>query len=348
MQTGNIEDSGSDASQKIINITLLLGSLVGIYLTSRYSYLLFHGLAEMYSILVAFGMFMITWNSRRFLENNYILLLGTAYLAIGGLDLFHTLAYKGMGVFGEDSADLPTQLWIAARYLESISLLVAPFMLARKNLKAGYLVYGYLAVSALILASIFYWDIFPRCYIEGAGLTRFKIVSEYAICLILVGAALLLYRRRESFEPRVFNLLVASIGLTIGAELAFTFYISVYGLSNLIGHYLKIVSFYLIYKAIIETGLTRPYELLFRNLKQSEADLRTERDNLQKALAEIKTLQGILPICSYCKKIRNDRGDWTKLEQYLAEYSEAKLSHGICPECMETHFPKLAKKFKAD
>jgi len=63
--------------------------------------------------------------------------------------------------------------------------------------------------------------------------------------------------------------------------LAFTFYVDVYGLSNLIGHYLKILSFYLMYKAIIETGLTKPYDLLFRNLKKSEERHRILADDLR-------------------------------------------------------------------
>ncbi len=61
--------------------------------------------------------------------------------------------------------------------------------------------------------------------------------------------------------------------------------------------------------------------------------------NLQQAARKIKTLQGIIPICSYCKKIRDDKGYWTQLECYLAENSEADLSHGICPECLKKHYP---------
>ncbi|MFO7598678.1 MAG: MASE3 domain-containing protein, partial [Candidatus Desulfacyla sp.] len=67
--------------------------------------------------------------------------------------------------------------------------------------------------------------------------------------------------------------LSASIGITIVAELAFTFYVNVYGLSNMVGHFCKLISFYLIYKAIIQTGLKKPYDLLFRNLRQSEQRL---------------------------------------------------------------------------
>jgi hypothetical protein len=65
---------------------------------------------------------------------------------------------------------------------------------------------------------------------------------------------------------------------------------------------------------------------------------------LEGALARVKRLQGLLPICSYCKKIRNDRNYWQQLENYIGERSEAQFSHGICPECFEKFArPELEK-----
>jgi signal transduction histidine kinase len=253
--------------------------LLLLYLTSLYSYLLFHSLVEFFSIIVACGIFMLAWNSRRFLDNNYLLLIGIAYLFVALLDLLHTLAYKGMGVFPND-ANLATQLWIAARYLQSISLLIAPLFLNR-TLRPRYVFFGYSMVIILLLLSIFYWPVFPNSYIEGVGLTPFKRVSEYVISLILGGAIVLLFRYRDEFDGEVLRLLIGAIVLTIGAELAFTVYVGVYDLPNLIGHIFKLISFYLIYKAIIETGLVKPYSLLFRRLKQSEETLRQYTIELQ-------------------------------------------------------------------
>jgi hypothetical protein len=54
---------------------------------------------------------------------------------------------------------------------------------------------------------------------------------------------------------------------------------------------------------------------------------------LEDALSRVKTLQGLLPICSYCKKIRDDRNYWQQVEGYISDHSEAQFSHGICPEC---------------
>jgi len=271
--------SGITGKRTISAIWILI--IAGLYLSSLYNYLLFHSLSEIFSIFVACGIFVVAWNSRRFLDNNYLLFLGIAYLFIGGLDLVHTLTYKGMGIFSGYDANLPTQLWISARYMESISLLVAPLFIPRK-FNARFVFVGYAVLVSLMLASIFYWKIFPDCFVEGTGLTRFKKISEYFICLMLMGSIFLLFQKQKEFDKNIFRLLIASIILTIGSELAFTFYIKVQGLSNLIGHFLKLISFYLIYKSIIESGFVKPYSLLFRNLKQREEELHTLNLELEK------------------------------------------------------------------
>jgi PAS domain S-box-containing protein len=282
--------------EKKSSFSILLGVLLlfGLYLTSLNSYLLFHSLAEIFSIVVACAIFMLVWNARRFLDNTYLLFIGIAYLFIGGLDLIHTLAYKGMGVFQGSGTNLAAQLWIAARYVEGLSLLIAPFFLGRK-LRLHFLFLGYLLATSLLIMSIFYWNIFPICFVEGVGLTLFKKISEYIISLILFGSIAMLLKKRHDFDASVLRLLITSIILTIVSELAFTFYAHAYGLYNLIGHYLKIISFYLIYKAIIETGLARPYALLFRDLKQSEEAL---RENEEKYRSMMEGMKDPVYICS--------------------------------------------------
>jgi DNA-binding response OmpR family regulator len=72
-----------------------------------------------------------------------------------------------------------------------------------------------------------------------------------------------------------------------------------------------------------------------RRVVELQHSLAERVQQLEDALARVKLLQGLVPICSYCKKIRNDRNYWQRLESYLSEHSEAKFSHGICPECYE-------------
>ena len=240
--------------------------------------------------------------------------------------------------------------------MESLTLLFGFYLLMTgKNFRPGVVFIVYTVLSALILLSIFRWKIFPECFVADQGQTEFKIYSEYLICLILLLNIYLLHRNREHFEDKIYYLLQWSIIFTIISELAFTYYVSNYGLSNLVGHYFKIFSFFLIYQAIIKTGIEKPYELIFLDLDRSNKQLSAEItirkkieaerekliDNLQGALEKIKKREGIIPICMHCKKIRDDRGYWNQLEQYIDEHSEAKLSHGICPECIEKHYNHL-------
>ncbi|MFZ4438877.1 MAG: PAS domain S-box protein [Syntrophales bacterium] len=69
--------------------------------------------------------------------------------------------------------------------------------------------------------------------------------------------------------------------------------------------------------------------------KQAEETLKEEHRRLQQALDEVRTLRGIVPICSYCKNIRDDEGYWNQVEQYVSKHTDAKFSHGICPACFE-------------
>ena len=73
-------------------------------------------------------------------------------------------------------------------------------------------------------------------------------------------------------------------------------------------------------------------------------ELRRLNAELHKVLAEVKTLKGLLPICSYCKSIRDDKGYWHRVDEYIRDHSEADLSHGICPECIKERFPDIAEE----
>ncbi len=65
---------------------------------------------------------------------------------------------------------------------------------------------------------------------------------------------------------------------------------------------------------------------------------------LQEALEHVRTLQGILPICMHCHKIRNDQKSWQRIESYVEAHSDAQFSHGLCPECLEKYYPELEEE----
>ncbi len=258
-----------------LQILLALVLLAGLYQLSRYNYLTFHLLIELLSIIVAVTIFSIGWNARHFVRNDKLLLLAVAYLPIGLVDLFHAFAYKGMNLLPVDEANAATQFWIAGRYLEAAAFLAAALLAGRSRMiRPEPLLYFSLGAGLLLILSIFPFDIFPDCFREGSGLTPFKVASEYLISVLFAAAAVLFWRRRSLLQQRVVKLLIAALGAKILAEMSFTLYVDVYGLSNFSGHILKVISVYFVYRALVEESLRRPYASLFQDLTRSETELR--------------------------------------------------------------------------
>jgi CHASE3 domain sensor protein len=85
-------------------------------------------------------------------------------------------------------------------------------------------------------------------------------------------------------------------------------------------------------------------QIAAEKLKASALQLEQTNRELSAALLSVKTLSGLLPICSHCKKIRDDRGYWNQIETYISDHSEAGFTHSICPECARTLYPDLYKK----
>ncbi|MHA2324584.1 MAG: MASE3 domain-containing protein, partial [Promethearchaeota archaeon] len=231
MSENNNLESKRKTNYEIIEITVFLLGLFFVYLTSFYNFLLFHSIAELFSIVIAGGVFLVGWNSRKYSEASFFLNLGVASLFIGVIDLLHTLSYSGMQIFIEFDANLPTALWIAGRYLQAGTLLLSSHLI-RRSIKPRYLLSFYFFLTVLIITLIFN-DLFPICYVENTGLTPFKIFSEYLINLILFVSLLKIIKYREDFDKKVLALITSSIIFTMISELSFTFYIEVYDLSNI-------------------------------------------------------------------------------------------------------------------
>jgi signal transduction histidine kinase len=260
---------------------LSLAVCVALWLTSLQNYLLFHSIAEIFSIAVAAAVFMISWSSRGYPEARPFVILGIGYLFVAFLDVLHTLTYPGMELMpaGQDYA---TKLWIAARGLQAATTLAFTLLVRLRRTAPAWL--AFVAIGAVTIAtvlSIFAWDVFPLCFVEGAGLTPFKKASEYVISAMLAGSIVLVAGTREGMSLQERRLLIAAFGVNIASELVFTLYVSSSGYQNLIGHLLKIGSICLAYQALFASkvrsriALIRELEASKRRLEHSEAELRT-------------------------------------------------------------------------
>lgn len=294
--------------------------IVGLILLGLKIFPSFHMLMELVFMAIAFSIFIITWNVRRFQGDGYLLFVGIVFLFTGAMDVFHFLAYKEIGVPGGIDRNMSMQLWISARIIQSFSFAVSPLFLDRKIKISATLVIFSLAVT-LSVASIFWWRIFPACYAEGSGLTHFKTASECLIILAFIVSMPLLLMKRRKFAGNVLILLVLSIGFFTIAEIVFAPLAVSSGFLIIAAHLFKLAGYFFAYKAVIEIGLSSPFDLLFRNVKHGESALKKERDFVSAVLdtagALVMVLDGEGRILRFNKACESTTG-------YLSSEAEGK------------------------
>lgn len=251
--------------------------LAAICSLSLYSYLLFHTFAELFSIIIAMTYAVIAWHSRETADGSPIGALGISYFFVAVLDVFHTLAFAGMGVF-TGYAFPANQVWVVARLLEAAALCSFGYFNLMKRGRLWVVIGACAAVTVAGLAAIFVFRVFPACFVAGKGQTPFKVAAEIVIIGMLICAAIVLRAHRGRYSRPIYLTLQSSIAATALSELSFMVYVHNFDLLNMAGHVLKIISFYLVYRAVVVTCLERPQELLFERLQRAARELRESNE----------------------------------------------------------------------
>jgi len=287
------------------SLALTVVSALFLYQLSRHYFLLYHTLVEFFLITVAFTIFSIGWNTRHFVKSNSLMVLAVGYLAICPIQFLHVITYNGINILQVPESNTATQLWIAARYLEALAFLLSALMLPqRKPYKPYLMLTTGLAISGLLLVTIWPLQLFPACFLPQAGLTGFKIASEYLICLLLGVAMLLFWRRRGLLDRRYLWLLLVSMSMAIGAELVFTLYRNVSGATSFLGHFLKLAAVVLLYRALITGALRTPYSILFRDLSRAKEELDSELE--QRRQTEIELREANCELDAFVRTVSHD------------------------------------------
>ncbi|MEW5727860.1 MAG: MASE3 domain-containing protein, partial [Pseudomonadota bacterium] len=141
--------------------------------------------------------------------------------------------------------------------------------------------FGIGAVAGMLMALVLTGN-FPDCYVEGVGLTPFKVAAEGTVMAVLAVALAVLWRVRAGVPPGVLGPLALAILAFILGEIAFSYYVDVYGLSNLVGHLCKLVAYWLIFVAILRTTLLEPYV----SLGEARDQLRSINEELERRVEE--------------------------------------------------------------
>ncbi|MGQ9623120.1 MAG: sensor domain-containing diguanylate cyclase [Candidatus Caldatribacteriaceae bacterium] len=259
---------------------VILGmALAGLYVLSRLNYLLFHSLVELLVVLTGFAMFLFATATPSCPRNLVVCKLGWLYLVVAAVDVLHTPASKGMGVFPRYTANLPTQLWILGRFLEATGLGAIVLGVRRVAIRSQTMGILGIAVGSVILIFTGY---FPDCFVEGSGLTPFKIASEYSLIGFFL---LLLWRIWKAPDPELFSFrkpLLWAFFWSMLAEFSFTLYTDVYGFSNMLGHLFRFFSYVVLLRGILIESVQKPFEVLLTEVRQEKEQLEevTKRDPL--------------------------------------------------------------------
>lgn len=245
--------------------------LLGVLLCALWAanYLVFHTLAELFSIVVAFAAAVVAWYSRDWIGRNYLLLLGVGQFFVGSIDILHALSYKGVGVLDSRGNNLPIQFWLAGRMFEAVCFLVAVWAPQRRY-GDRWLVGCVGAAWAAVVGSIFA-DLWPVVFLPGLGVTPIKTGTEFALVGLFAVVLVRLRRRAEDYDPHIYLLLLLSVSAKLFTEASLLWYNDVYGLSHLVGHALKIFGAWAFLKAVVDSGLRRPQSLIFGALARERS-----------------------------------------------------------------------------
>jgi len=242
-------------------VVISLLAIVFLYPLAKLNYLVFHTIIEMFAVITASVLSIFTFLIPKETRPKFLNNVAIAYLNVAVVDFLHTLAYKGMGVFHTFSANQPTQFWILGRTLETIGLSSIIFK------RIGTIpIFIILSTLNFLGTLAIFKGTFPDCFIEGKGITPFKIAMEYTIIAILLPLAVRIHRSDDRNLIPYKEPLISALIFTALAEASFTLYTDVYGFFNALGHLFRFISYLVILSGIVRISILTPLRTIYFDL----------------------------------------------------------------------------------
>ncbi len=251
------------------------------------SYNVWHNVFEFSSIIIAICIFCVSYYSFEQTRNSRYLFLGGMLLSMAFIDFFHAMSFKGMPDFlvPYTTSNRATTFWIIARLIGGFGLLVSSIIPARSNIRINKILFFLVpvALSMLILNLVTYHpEVIPPMYIEGKGLTETKIMLEFVVMIMLLFAVFVLSREYRVTNDRFTIILSCALLVSIFSELSFTLYTDVYGIYNFIGHLLKFISYFMIFRVTFIQNVRQPYG----ELSAAKDEIKNYADNLDRIVEQ--------------------------------------------------------------
>lgn len=251
------------------------------------AYTVWHNVFEFSSIIISICIFCVAYYSYEQNQNFRNLVLGSTLLLMSFVDFFHTLSYKGMPDFliPYSSSNRATTFWIIARLIGGIGLFITSITPVKFKLQFNKIFFFLIpfASSFLILNLVTYHPgLIPVMYIDGTGLTQTKITLEVMTILFLLAAIISFLYQYHKDNNRYTIFLTCALLIGIFSELSFTLYIDVYGIYNYLGHLLKFVMYFIIFRIIFVQNIKQPY----LELSEARDEIKNYADNLDKIVEQ--------------------------------------------------------------
>jgi PAS domain S-box-containing protein len=245
---------------------IILGLSVFLSLVALNNFILFHTLAELIAIFIGFGIFLFCTHTRKLELNGFYQIIGIVYLYVALVDIVHMLSYEDMGIISYSGADETIETWLYARSIEVLALIAAPFFITTHP--PFKKVFSLTLILFVISAITFYFGraFLPIFFIPGEGLTYSKKLIEFVFIALLIIPLVKITREGGRLTPETRHFFKVSVVMTMLSELCLSLYTDLFGISNVLGHLFKIISFIYIYRLMIEVTLRDSLATIFHKL----------------------------------------------------------------------------------
>jgi PAS domain S-box-containing protein len=276
-----------------------------LYHVNIKDYFIFHNLVELLSIITGFSVFIIAKNTYGVSKNSNFMFLGMCFLIISSFDFLHVLTSYNGGVFNTEKYNVSIQFYLVGRYIQTAVFILFCILSTKKEKisNASNVIIFFYASALIFFFLIFKFHYFPVCYDPKIGLTLFKRISEYIMFVIFFIITVILFNNKNKTYESISKFLILSTAFMAASELCFAVYINYTSIISILGHIFKLISFYFIYKFIVNITLQKPYDMIFYELRKAYGDLENrtkELEDINKKLNQSKkNYQALLDFLPY-------------------------------------------------
>ncbi|QAA32104.1 MASE3 domain-containing sensor histidine kinase [Clostridium manihotivorum] len=288
----NVGDTDEENSKNIIfreaikYLLLVILAIIVLSPIAKIDNMFFHTMIMTLGIVVCFCILLFAMATYEIAKDDFFMVLGVGYGVVGILDMLHLSAHLNIGVFGLNPSNLAEILWIVSRYFGGATVLIASILLYKgiKDANIKLIIFIYSGVLVLSLIEIYGLRRFPVCYIDGTGYTLFGKISRYVVILIYFISLVVIHKSKNYSNKKLVTFIEAYIILRIINEILFTLYIDPNSIEHITAFILRVLAFYMLYKAVLKVGLREPYRKVCSALVQANNEL--ELENNQKKFFE--------------------------------------------------------------